>query len=253
MMEQKRSGYSAEILEQILERIRGGETLLDISKDENMPCRSEMYLWRHQYPEFNAKLLIAEEVRLDSWLDEIKESSNIKPDEITLSGQFGDISHPAAVQARKLKVETLQWFAAATQPRKYGKNPAARFDLKSSDDSIKQFDSILNAAANAKITSAEAAQLASVVTSKIQVSEVDKLAQKVEALTSIIEHLTKGYSHGQEKVDSSSDKEQGSIAPSIGSAGRKNNSKSEDRKGNALKKSNTKKASSARKNTRKDA
>jgi hypothetical protein len=64
------STFSAELANEICSRLAKGETLLNICKDENMPARSSVYLWRTENEEFSDKFARARDLGFDAIADD---------------------------------------------------------------------------------------------------------------------------------------------------------------------------------------
>ena len=132
--------YSEELATEICERIAEGESLHRICQDEDKPDRRTVHRWLvahkafcHQYA--HAKDLAAE-LRSDECLD------------IADEAQHADTS--VAVQAAKLRIDTRQWYAKVTAPKKYGTEHVEatnkNLNTEVSPEQLADFNKILNGA-----------------------------------------------------------------------------------------------------------
>ena len=100
------STYSDELGGVILRRIAGGETVLSIGADDEMPCASTIYHWIRADDGFHDAYLKAKAVAADIFADAMLEIAL----ESTESTARGDA----------LRIKTLRWTAAMLAPKKYG-------------------------------------------------------------------------------------------------------------------------------------
>lgn len=77
--------YSEEVAERVLKRIRAGEAIYLIFKDENMPCQSTFYNWLHYHPEFLDKVHDAEEIAAHALIHNNIKIANMDEQEDELS------------------------------------------------------------------------------------------------------------------------------------------------------------------------
>lgn len=108
-----------ELAEEICLRIAGGETVLALSADPDMPCAGSIYGWARRDDDFREMYLRAKEIAADL---------------------FFDLAHEVAMEATedtvrgdRLRVQVLRWRLAAMEPKKYGTRrllgPASDADL----------------------------------------------------------------------------------------------------------------------------
>lgn len=90
----------------ILRRIAGGETVLSIGADPDMPCAATIYHWVRADDGFHEAYLKAKGVAADIFADAMLE--------IALEAT------EATVRADALRIQTLRWTASMLAPKKYG-------------------------------------------------------------------------------------------------------------------------------------
>jgi len=73
--------FSEEIADAICSRLAEGKTLLSICKEEGMPSRSSVYLWREENEAFSDKFARARDLGFDAIADDVIEISDDKTDE----------------------------------------------------------------------------------------------------------------------------------------------------------------------------
>ena len=98
--------YTDELGGTILRRIAGGETVLSIGADAEMPCAATIYHWVRADDGFHDAYLRAKAVAADIFADAMLE--------IALE------STETTARADALRIKTLRWTAAMLAPKKYG-------------------------------------------------------------------------------------------------------------------------------------
>ena len=99
------SSYTEEMAERICERIAGGETLLKICEDVEMPSRRTVSLWVLKHPDFHAQYALARAMQADHEFDEIKQIADDAGKE---------------VDERRVMIDSRKWRAERLNPRAYG-------------------------------------------------------------------------------------------------------------------------------------
>ena len=66
------SEYTAELVDEFCKRVALGRATYDVCDDEDMPSKSTVYRWRHEFPEFWDKLARARDERLAADIDEMR-------------------------------------------------------------------------------------------------------------------------------------------------------------------------------------
>lgn len=98
--------YTDELGGVILRRIAGGETVLSIGADAEMPCAATIYHWIRADDGFHDAYLKAKAVAADIFADAMLE--------IALE------STETTARADALRISTLRWTASMLAPKKYG-------------------------------------------------------------------------------------------------------------------------------------
>ena len=120
------SGYSAEIVDTICNRLAGGESLRAICADDGMPDRATVSRWLARYEEFRDLYGSARECQAESLVDEIlkiaRDSSGDYVEKRLPDGKVVWVVDHENIARDRLRISTLKWIAARIAPRKYG-NP----------------------------------------------------------------------------------------------------------------------------------
>jgi hypothetical protein len=109
--------FTPEIANAICEQMISGRDLLDICGDLDMPSRSSVYRWLHDYPEFEAQYARAREAMADLELRNLK--------------QLADDCTEDNVNSTRVKLNHFQWRLMKIAPRVYGER--ARTELTGAD------------------------------------------------------------------------------------------------------------------------
>jgi hypothetical protein len=110
--------FTQEIADEICKRIATGESLIQICKDEHMPCRDTVHAWllEEDKKAFSDQYTRARDAQAEYLFDEILELSDEAPDQIV----GDDKSDNARVQAKRLQVDSRKWYLSKVLPKKYG-------------------------------------------------------------------------------------------------------------------------------------
>lgn len=106
------------VVDEICERLAGGESLIGICRDRHLPDATTVYRKMARDAEFAATIARAREAQQDYEADNIIEMT--------------DAATPEDWQVVKLRVWARQWRAAKLAPKKYGD----KLDLSSSDGTM---------------------------------------------------------------------------------------------------------------------
>ena len=98
--------YTEERGKAICEKLKRGETLLNICEDPDMPDRNTVYRWLDKYPDFYTAYSRARKEQMDTWADQI----------VTIS----DAATKETAQADRLRVDTRKFLMAKIAPKVYG-------------------------------------------------------------------------------------------------------------------------------------
>ncbi|MCX7587332.1 hypothetical protein [Phenylobacterium sp. 58.2.17] len=107
----RRRGGSVSILtpqlaEDICLRIAGGETVLALSADPDMPCAGSIYGWARREDWFREMYVRAKEIAADVHFD--------------LAYEVAMEATEDSVRGDRLRVQVLRWRLALSEPKKYG-------------------------------------------------------------------------------------------------------------------------------------
>ena len=114
--------FSIAVCDEILSRLRAGESMKGIARDEHMPERWTVWRWRrdtqNKMPDgrtFATHFEEAELERADNLVEDAVERARTISDELT-----GDRQDTARVAAARLEIDTARWLASKVLPKKYG-------------------------------------------------------------------------------------------------------------------------------------
>jgi Bacteriophage Sf6, terminase small subunit-like len=103
--------YTDELGAEICRRISIGQSVVEIGRDPDMPCRQAIHEWivsnRNGFGDMFAR---AREAQAEVFVDQI----------IDIADSVAGCTDNAAVQAARLRVDARKWIAARLLPRKYG-------------------------------------------------------------------------------------------------------------------------------------
>lgn len=114
------SGYSAELADDICERLAKGEGLNGICKAEDMPTRSMVYRWLEEREDFRDKYARARLQQADHYAEEIIQiSDDGRNDTYKDDDGFWRVNHDIVARS-KLRIDARKWAASKLAPKKYG-------------------------------------------------------------------------------------------------------------------------------------
>ena len=102
--------YTEEVATAICERIAEGESLHSICRDDAQPERRTVHRWLVAQKEFRHQYAHAKELAAELRGDEC----------IEIADEIQHAESSVAVQAAKVRIDTRQWYAKVTAPKKYG-------------------------------------------------------------------------------------------------------------------------------------
>jgi hypothetical protein len=116
------SKYTPELVQEIFSRLRTGEPLLQICKDEQMPERRVVYGWIERDPDLSAQFAHAREAGCDAIAEGLLEiSDTLHFGETQVMGDKNSTTTVADMLGhRKLRIETRLKLLACWNPAKYG-------------------------------------------------------------------------------------------------------------------------------------
>jgi hypothetical protein len=112
--------YTDELVDEICRRLPL-ESLLQICKDEEMPCRDTIYTWLldEKYTRFSDNYGKAMNLRYDNMADEVLEIADDDSGDMLVS-KDGEKGNPTRVARDKLRSDNRKWVLSKMQPKKYG-------------------------------------------------------------------------------------------------------------------------------------
>jgi hypothetical protein len=103
------SSYNDEVADEILARIAAGESLIDITADDRMPCETTVYRWllRPENERFCKEYARARNMQADHYFEEISD--------IRKKLRAGDIDANTA----RVEIDAIKWQMGKLRPSKY--------------------------------------------------------------------------------------------------------------------------------------
>lgn len=132
------SYYTKHIADKIIFQLIEGKGLVEICKNEKMPCVRTVYYWldNEKYEDFLHRYMRAREIQADILVDEILEiaddSSNDYITKIDKRGNTFEAVDHENINRSRLRVDTRKWYASKMRPKKYGD----KLDLTSNGSKI---------------------------------------------------------------------------------------------------------------------
>lgn len=113
--------YDESVADQVCERIIGGESLLSISKDPQLPAQSTIYKWLLRVPEFAEKYARAREAQMEAMAEDILQIADDTGNDTKYVGENGTpVADNEWISRSKLRVDTRKWLMSKLAPKKYG-------------------------------------------------------------------------------------------------------------------------------------
>lgn len=115
--------FSDELFDRICERIAGGESLLAICRDEDMPAQSTVFKWLSLRPDVAEKYARAREAQADALFNEILDiADDARNDWMERNGEnsAGYELNGEHIQRSKLRIDARKWMAGKLRPKVYG-------------------------------------------------------------------------------------------------------------------------------------
>lgn len=117
------SEYSTEIGDKICERMKHGETLRAICRDDGMPDRSTVLRWCDKFPDFYGQYARAREALQDFWADEIVEIADDSTNDfmtIKRGDEMVEVENKEIVNRSRLRIDSRKWLMSKLAPKRYG-------------------------------------------------------------------------------------------------------------------------------------
>lgn len=120
--------YTPEITDIVCERLAAGESMRSISRDEDMPAMSTLFLWLRTHKEFSEQYAKAKEESADALVEDMLDIADnqvaqpliIEGKPVEINGKIIETKDGPSVQHAKLRVDTRKWAASKLKPKKYG-------------------------------------------------------------------------------------------------------------------------------------
>lgn len=131
------SKYTDDLAALICERVLMGESLAQITRDEDMPAPRTVYYWIANNEKFLHMYTKAKEDQQETYIDELIDIADnqcttavmVEGQPLLIDGKPLTTVTPASVSHAKLRIETRKWTAMKLKPRKYGNHSSVSVDL----------------------------------------------------------------------------------------------------------------------------
>jgi hypothetical protein len=124
--------WTQDIEDEIFFRLVEGETLMQICRDEHMPCRTVVWSWRETVPGFDERYLRAREgfaeAHLDESFDIADDGSNDWMERELRDGRIITVPDHEHISRSKLRVEHRRWYAERAAARTWGVGAGKKSD-----------------------------------------------------------------------------------------------------------------------------
>ena len=114
------SKFTPEIQNEILERLRQGESARQICRSDHMPDWSNFLRFKRDNEEFRAQYDIAWADGFTAWETQIVEIANDQSRDFQPDGKGGVKSDNTAVNRDRLRIDTMKWIMCKRVPHTYG-------------------------------------------------------------------------------------------------------------------------------------
>ena len=115
--------YNKTTTREVCRRIVEGESIISITKDEDMPTISTIYLWLATHKEFSELYIKAKEDQADTLTEQMLDiADNASNDWMKTNDPDnpGYRQNGEAINRARLRVETRKWLASKLKAKKYG-------------------------------------------------------------------------------------------------------------------------------------
>jgi hypothetical protein len=114
------SKYTAEVADEICERLADGESLRMICQAEEMPNRATVFRWLASNAEFRDQYALAREAQADALADEILDIADESAGDVVIDADGNERTDQERVARSKLRVDARKWIASKLKPKVYG-------------------------------------------------------------------------------------------------------------------------------------
>lgn len=119
--------YTPEVAHEICSRLAAGESLLQITKDDHLPCKATIFNWLFddQHQDFLDNYEKARSMQAESFAEELMDIAddgrNDWMEKYNKDGEFeGYIINGEHIQRSRLRVDARKWIASRLLPKRYG-------------------------------------------------------------------------------------------------------------------------------------
>jgi hypothetical protein len=111
--------YSEPIIDEIVERLSGGEPLAQICRDEHMPCKATVNKWQLSDDGINSRITHARDEGFDALAEQCLEISDDERHDWKMTKK-GIVTDEVAIGRARLQVDTRLKLLSKWNPKKYG-------------------------------------------------------------------------------------------------------------------------------------
>jgi hypothetical protein len=119
-----RALYTDELAATVCRRMAEGESLIQICRDEAMPCKATVMKWAREIPGFADQYARAREALLEIHAEELVEiaddGTNDWMERATRDGRIERVLDREHIDRSRLRVDTRKWLLSKLLPKKYG-------------------------------------------------------------------------------------------------------------------------------------
>lgn len=116
--------YSDELAATICRRIGAGESLRSICRDDDMPDRDTVRVWRTEKADFHERMMQARIAQAENMADELMDiaddGTNDYVDRVRDDGTTDRVLDSEHYQRSRLRVDTRKWYLSKVLPKIYG-------------------------------------------------------------------------------------------------------------------------------------
>lgn len=116
----RKTGFSHDLLELILDRVANGESLSSICDAEDMPTRKTFFQWVKENPGIQAQYEFAIQMRADKLAEDILAIADDGTGDTYTDADGNERTNHDVVARSRLRVDARKWLASKMAPKKYG-------------------------------------------------------------------------------------------------------------------------------------
>lgn len=118
------SVFSQELADEICERIALGETLTEITSDEDKPSPSTVWRWQRSHDDFRKAIAHAREAQTRMWADQIVDLADDSSNDWTIrrrqNGEAEEVLNRDHIERVKMQIDARKWLMARVNRADYG-------------------------------------------------------------------------------------------------------------------------------------